>query len=135
MIKLVVGPYCQNCTMFEPEFEKQIIYSDVPETMDVYNTVIFCRHSRDRCKWVLDNYREEVNNNMSVTLQTSCKYCVHEKVCRNKGIPENIKERLCNANHGQGPNDDYDMDTMSDHYGIDIHIRCKDYMTDITQRG
>lgn len=46
-----------------------------------------------------------------------------EKVCRNKGIPETIKECLCNANYDQGPNDDYDMDTMSDHYEIDIHIQ------------
>lgn len=72
---------------------------------------------------------------MSVTLQTSCKYCIHEKVCQNKGIPETIKERLSNANYGQGPNDDYDMNTMSDHYGIDIHIQCKNYRKEITQRG
>lgn len=64
MIKLVVEPYCQNCKEFEPDFEKQVLYSDTPKRMEICNTVIFCQH-RDRCNWVIDNYfnLKEANSN------------------------------------------------------------------------
>lgn len=60
MIKLVVEPYCQNCKEFEPDFEKQILYSDL-KRMEMCNTVIFCHH-RDRCNWAIDHYQKEVNS-------------------------------------------------------------------------
>ena len=64
---------------------------------------------------------------MSVNLKTNCKNCVHEKVCRNNGMPELFKRRIENTNYDIGPNDDYGLDTISDRYHITIDISCNDF--------
>lgn len=64
---------------------------------------------------------------MSVNLKTNCEHCVHEKVCRNNGRPESFKRKIENTNYGDGPNDDYGLDTMSNSYHITIDISCNDF--------
>lgn len=64
---------------------------------------------------------------MSVNLKTKCEECVHVKVCRNIGRPAAFKTRMENTDYSHGPNDDYGLDTMLDHYHIAIDISCKDF--------
>lgn len=58
---------------------------------------------------------------------TDCSKCVHQKVCRKVNNMEMLKNKLANTNFGKGPNDDYDWDTMSDSYGVDISFSCADF--------
>lgn len=64
---------------------------------------------------------------MSVNLKTDCKDCIHEKVCKNHNQTKYFADRLQRINYGDGPNDDYSWDTMSDHYHVNIDISCKDF--------
>lgn len=61
---------------------------------------------------------------------TDCSKCIHEKVCKNKNNPKWIKDKLADTQFGKGPNDDYDWDTMSDCYGVDISFSCRHYKLD-----
>lgn len=70
---------------------------------------------------------------MSINLKQDCKDCVHEKVCRNIGRPEAFKKRIESMNYGNGPNDDYDFGTMSDHYHVKIDVSCKDFEKNIAR--
>lgn len=62
-----------------------------------------------------------------INLKTECKDCIHEKVCKNKGNPIWIKNKLAEMTLGSGPNDDYDWATMTDAYRVKIDISCSDY--------
>lgn len=64
---------------------------------------------------------------MSVNLKTKCEECTHAKVCRNKNQAKYFANKLKETNYGDGPNDDYDYDTMSEHYHVNIDIYCKDF--------
>ena len=64
---------------------------------------------------------------MGVNLKTNCKDCIHEKVCKNRGIAESFNKRLSELTYGCGPNDDYDWNTMSDCYHVKIDISCSDF--------
>ena len=67
-------------------------------------------------------------------LVTDCNYCAHSKVCRNKNDAKYAMEKLKNTNYGDGPNDDYDWDIMSTHYGFDVRFVCKDFVQDCTKK-
>lgn len=62
-----------------------------------------------------------------IKLNTKCDDCIHSKVCINKNQAKYFANRLSKINYGDGPNDDYDFDTMSDHYHVNIDISCRDY--------
>lgn len=63
-------------------------------------------------------------------VSTDCTTCAHEKVCRKNGVVESMKNKLANTNYGKGPNDDYDWNIISEHNGIDICFKCKNYDPD-----
>ena len=60
-------------------------------------------------------------------LKTNCKDCTHTAVCRHKDNAKMMYDKLKNTNFGDGPNDDYDYDIMSDHYHVNIELGCPDY--------
>lgn len=62
-----------------------------------------------------------------INLRTNCEECIHSKVCKNKNNPKTFCDKLKNLNYGTGPNDDYDWDTMSNHYNVKIDISCLDF--------
>lgn len=62
-----------------------------------------------------------------INLKTNCEDCVHAKVCKNRDNAKSFKNRLLENNYGLGPNDDYDWNTMSDYYRVNIDISCLDF--------
>lgn len=62
-----------------------------------------------------------------INLKTNCEECMHNKVCRNKNHAKYLCERLSDLTFGEGPNDDCDWNTISEHYHINIDISCKDF--------
>lgn len=64
---------------------------------------------------------------MSVNLKTKCEDCTHKIICRNRNEAKHFADKLKHTNYGDGPNDDYDYSTMSDHYRVNIDISCKDF--------
>ena len=62
-----------------------------------------------------------------INLKTNCEECIHVKICKNKNNAKNFCERLSDLTYGSGPNDDYDWNTMSDHYNVNIDISCPDF--------
>lgn len=60
-------------------------------------------------------------------LKTDCNKCSHVKVCKNQNNAKNAMEKLKSTNYGDGPNDDYGWDVMSDHLNIKIEFSCPDY--------
>ena len=62
-----------------------------------------------------------------ITLKTDCDNCIHSKVCGRKDRPKYVREKLGDLIFGKGPNDDYDWDTMMEHYKVDIDISCPDF--------
>ena len=67
---------------------------------------------------------------MSITLKTNCKECIHNKLCRHVNNAENLMNELKEKTYGEGPNDDYDWDTMSEHFHVNIEFSCPDFKLD-----
>lgn len=63
---------------------------------------------------------------------TRCEECIHKQICKNKNQPNIFKEKVESSMYGKGPNDDYDIGIMSEHYDINIQIRCKNYGSEKT---
>lgn len=61
-----------------------------------------------------------------ITLKTDCTNCIHSKVCKNYNEPKNMYNKLKDLRFGTGPNDDYDWNTMSESYRVNIDVSCKD---------
>lgn len=59
--------------------------------------------------------------------KTECSKCIHQEVCAYKNNTEMLRDKLANMIYGDGPNDDYDWDTMSDHHGVDIEFSCRHF--------
>ena len=66
-----------------------------------------------------------------VKLMTSCNGCLYKKNCKYKDNAKMLSDRLNNTQFGDGPNDDYNWDIMSEHYHVDIEIRCPDYRKEV----
>lgn len=62
-----------------------------------------------------------------IELKTDCESCIHKKVCKNKNNAKNAMQRLKNATYGNGPNDDYDWETMMKHENVEIEFSCPDF--------
>lgn len=62
-----------------------------------------------------------------IKLKTECNKCYHQKVCKNKDHAKQAVEKLSNTTYGNGPNNDYGWDIMSDHLNIKIEFSCLDY--------
>lgn len=62
-----------------------------------------------------------------INLTTNCDECVHAKVCKHAGDAKRCYEKLKNSTFGDGPNDDYDWNVMSDHYNVTIDVSCPDF--------
>lgn len=62
-----------------------------------------------------------------IKVKTDCSKCIHEHVCKNKNNPKWIGDKLANTQFGNGPNDDYDWDTMVESYHVNIDISCSDF--------
>ena len=65
-----------------------------------------------------------------IKLKTDCVNCMHEKICRYKHNPRNAMNKLKNMTYGNGPNDDYDWDTMMQSQHVIIEFSCPDYKLD-----
>lgn len=65
-----------------------------------------------------------------ITLKTDCTKCIHEKVCRHKHNPRNEMNKLKVMRYGNGPNDDYDWDTMMKSRNVNVEFSCPDYKCD-----
>ena len=61
-------------------------------------------------------------------LKEDCEKCSHNVVCKNKNNAKNAMEKLKNTRYGDGPNDDYGWDIMSNNLNITITFSCPDYM-------
>lgn len=59
--------------------------------------------------------------------KTHCEECIHCKVCKNKDNSKRLSERLRDLTYGSGPNDDYDWNTMSNSYNVNIEMSCPDF--------
>lgn len=73
-----------------------------------------------------------------INLKTDCEKCIHKEVCKNKNNAKMFSEKLSNLNFGDGPNDDYDWNIMSNCYHVRIDISCPDFREDqgnIRKRG
>lgn len=61
MISLYVKDYCHNCPEFEPDVEKDTIYSEnylMGKRTTHTQTDIYCKH-RDRCESMIKFLKEE----------------------------------------------------------------------------
>lgn len=65
-----------------------------------------------------------------IKLKNKCDECIHVKVCRNKDNAQIAMEKLKNTQYGDGPNDDYDWDTMMESRHVNIEFSCSDFMKD-----
>lgn len=63
-----------------------------------------------------------------IKLKNKCDKCIHVKVCRNKDNAQIAMEKLKDLTYGNGPNDDYDWDTVMKSRHVDIEFSCPDYM-------
>lgn len=64
MIRLQVEEYCNNCSEFEPEVDRDMLYCDDilrGTKMSIIETRVQCKH-RSRCKSIKD-YLAGVNQN------------------------------------------------------------------------
>ena len=66
-----------------------------------------------------------------IKLITDCKKCMHAAVCKNKDNAAHAMEKLKNMTYGDGPNDDYDWNTMMEHYHVDISFSCPDFRPEV----
>lgn len=64
---------------------------------------------------------------MAISLKTNCDTCIHKNVCKNVGRARIFINRLLDTTYGDGPNDNYGMGAMSEHYRINIDVSCKDF--------
>lgn len=62
-----------------------------------------------------------------ITLKTDCKNCAHAMMCKWKDNAKFAMERLKNMQYGDGPNDDYDWDTIMRSKNVNIEFSCPDY--------
>ena len=69
-----------------------------------------------------------------ITVKENCNDCVHKDVCKNKGVPDMFSRKISETMFGYGPNDDYGIEYMSDHYCIGIDISCKNFRQDVAVR-
>lgn len=63
----------------------------------------------------------------AIKLKTPCEKCEYVKVCKYRNNAKHAMERLARAMYGNGPNDDYDWDTMLEHYNVNVTFSCPDY--------
>ena len=62
-----------------------------------------------------------------ITLKTDCNTCIHKDICRYKDNAKYDMNKLRDMNYGEGSNDDYDWETMSNSHHVNIDISCKDF--------
>lgn len=62
-----------------------------------------------------------------IKVATDCEKCIHNKMCMYRNNVKHDAEKLKNTIYGNGPNDDYDWDVMSDHNHVTITLSCKDF--------
>ena len=62
-----------------------------------------------------------------ITLKTDCNKCTHADVCRYKDNSANDMNKLKNMTYGNGSNDDYNWDIMSESRHVKITFECPDY--------
>ena len=62
-----------------------------------------------------------------IKVTTDCEKCIHNKMCRYRNNVKHDAEKLKNTRYGNGPNDDYGWDIMSDHNHVTITFSCKDF--------
>lgn len=62
-----------------------------------------------------------------IKLMTSCKDCMHSKMCKYKNNVKSDFNKLKKTTYGSGPNDDYDWETMSVSRNVEIRFACPDY--------
>lgn len=62
-----------------------------------------------------------------IELNTDCAKCSHERVCQYKYNARSAMNKLKDMTYGNGPNDDYDWDTMMQHKHVDIKFSCRDF--------
>lgn len=67
-----------------------------------------------------------------ITITTNCNDCTHKGLCRFEGNAETDMNKLKNMNYGNGPNDDYDWNTVSKSRNVNISFSCPDYRQVIT---
>lgn len=59
-----------------------------------------------------------------IYLSTNCSECIHKDVCRHRNNATYAMNKLKGMTYGDGPNDDYDWDTMMQVDGVDIEFKC-----------
>lgn len=62
-----------------------------------------------------------------IRLKTNCNNCIHNKTCKFKGHAEEDMKKLKNMIYGDGPNDDYNWDTMLESRHVNVDFSCPDY--------
>ena len=69
------------------------------------------------------------------TLLTDCNKCIHEKICKYKDNAKNAMNRLKEMQYGEGPNDDYDWDTIMQTQHVTISFSCPNFSSKTFTRG
>ena len=62
-----------------------------------------------------------------ITLKTDCNKCIHKDICRYINNAKGDMIKLKNMNYGEGPNGDYDWETISNSQHVNIEFSCPDY--------
>lgn len=60
-------------------------------------------------------------------LLTDCNKCIHKRMCKHYDHPKQVMEKLKSTTYGEGPNDDYGLDVMTDHEHVIVSYSCPDY--------
>ena len=66
---------------------------------------------------------------MAINLKTDCEKCIHKNVCRHRNNAKHMRDKLMSLTYGNGPNDDYDWNTMSDVEHVEIDFSCPAFET------
>lgn len=62
-----------------------------------------------------------------IKLATDCDTCIHKNICRYKDNAKSDMNKLKNMTYGEGPNDDYDWETICNNRHVNIAFSCSDY--------
>ena len=68
------------------------------------------------------------------TLTSNCEICSHIDVCKFKNNAKFAMAKLKNMTYGNGPNDDYDWETIMNQQHVNITFSCPDYRPVIAPR-
>lgn len=69
------------------------------------------------------------------TLLTDCNKCIHKNICIYKDNAKSAMKRLKEMQYGEGPNDDYDWDTIMQNKHVSISFSCPDFSSKAFTRG